>query len=137
MVEPKTSSLRLETDYVDDAFGPERQRGGARRLRRLGQAPDLDPTEMAFSKSKAHLRKAAAHTIAGPRAESVAWRRLSRHENAGISCVTPDMFKHERNPLQATPKGAHQGRASLEILPIAAKPGHSPLVMRVRSARRG
>jgi transposase len=28
-------------------------------------SPDLNPTEMAFNKLKAHLRKAAEHTIAG------------------------------------------------------------------------
>ena len=28
-------------------------------------SPDLNPIEMAFSKLKAHLRKAAEHTIAG------------------------------------------------------------------------
>jgi transposase len=62
-------------------------------------SPDLNPIEMAFSKLKAHLRKAAEHTIAGLLRRIGRVVKLSRHRNAGISCVTPDMFKHERNPL--------------------------------------
>ena len=62
-------------------------------------SPDLNPIELAFSKLKAHLRKAAEHTI--PRL----LRRIGRvvadfpARNAGISFAMRAMFEPERNPL--------------------------------------
>jgi transposase len=62
-------------------------------------SPDLNPIELAFSKLKAHLRKAAEHTI--PRL----LRRIgcsvtnSARKNAAISFAMQAMFKPDRNPL--------------------------------------
>jgi transposase len=62
-------------------------------------SPDLNPIEMAFSKFKAHLRKAAEHTIPGLLRKIGRVVQASAPKNAEISCATPDMFKHDRNPL--------------------------------------
>jgi transposase len=62
-------------------------------------SPDLNPIEMAFSKFKAHLRKAAEHTIPGLLRKIGRVVKASAPKNAEISCATPDMFKHDRNPL--------------------------------------
>jgi transposase len=72
---------------------------GARLLYLPPYSPDLNPIEMAFSKLKAHLRKAAEHTIPGllRRIGRVSGR--STPKNARISFATPAMFKHDRNPL--------------------------------------
>ena len=62
-------------------------------------SPDLNPIELAFSKLKAHLRKAAEHTI--PRLLRRIGRVLpiSTLGNAGISFAMRAMFEPERNPL--------------------------------------
>ena len=63
-------------------------------------SPDLNPIELAFSKLKAHLRKAAEHTI------SRLWRRIGRAvadftaKNAQITSAMRDTLLHDRNPLK-------------------------------------
>jgi transposase len=59
-------------------------------------SPDLNPIEQAFSKLKAHLRKAAETTVPG--LLSVGFWPPS-HENAETSCAMRAMFKRDRNPL--------------------------------------
>jgi transposase len=64
-------------------------------------SPDLNPIELAFSKLKAHLRKAADMSTRS-RAScvgSVASLRISARKNAGTSFVMRAMFKRDRNPL--------------------------------------
>ena len=61
-------------------------------------SPDLNPIELAFSKLKAHLRKAAEHTIPRLSAGSVALLAISARKNAGTSFATQVMFEPDRNP---------------------------------------
>ena len=62
-------------------------------------SPDLNPIELAFSKLKAHLRKAAEHTILRLCVGSVASLPISARKNAGTSFAMPAMLEHGRNPL--------------------------------------
>ena len=62
-------------------------------------SPDLNPIELAFSKLKAHLRKAAEHTSRACCVGSVASLPISARRNAEISFATPGMFEPDRNPL--------------------------------------
>ena len=62
-------------------------------------SPDLNPIELAFSKLKAHLRKAAEHTIPRLLRGSVALLPISAHKNAGTSFGMRAMFERDRNPL--------------------------------------
>jgi transposase len=62
-------------------------------------SPDLNPIELAFTKFKAHLRKAAEHTIPRLlRRIGCTVTQFSPHECA-ISFAMPAMFKPDRNPL--------------------------------------
>ena len=58
-------------------------------------SPDLNPIELAFSKLKAHLRKAAEHTIL----RLFASLPISARKNAETSFAMPAMLEHDRNPL--------------------------------------
>jgi transposase len=62
-------------------------------------SPDLNPIELAFSKLKAHLRKAAEHTI--PRLLRQIGRIVTdfRAKNAETSFAMQATFEHDRNPL--------------------------------------
>ena len=63
-------------------------------------SPDLNPIEQAFSKLKAHLRKAAERTI--PRLSRRKSQRLWPHsagKNAPITSDMQDMRLGDRNPL--------------------------------------
>ena len=62
-------------------------------------SPDLNPIEQAFSKLKAHLRKAAEQTIPGLCRKSAASWPLSAHKNAEISCGMRVMSVRDRNLL--------------------------------------
>jgi transposase len=61
-------------------------------------SPDLNPIELAFSKLKAHLRKAAEHTI--PRLFASDWSRRYQFQPAQ-KLLSPRglLFKRDRNPL--------------------------------------
>ena len=62
-------------------------------------SPDLNPIEMAFSKLKAHLRKAAERTQRGLRRRIGRFvPRLKPHECANYFAMR-DIFPYERNPL--------------------------------------
>ena len=61
-------------------------------------SPDLNPIELAFSKLKAHLRKAAEHTILRLLRRIVSLP-ISARMNAGTSFAMPAMLEHDRNPL--------------------------------------
>jgi hypothetical protein len=54
---------------------------------------------MAFSKLKAHLRKAAERTQRAFAAESAASYLASNPTNAPINSPMRDIFPYERNPL--------------------------------------
>ena len=73
-------------------------------------SPDLNPIELAFSKLKAHLRKAAEQTTHASCARSVASLPISAHKNAETSFATRAMFEHKRNP-GLTPNGNPAGQA--------------------------
>jgi transposase len=61
-------------------------------------SPDLNPIELAFSKLKAHLRKAAEHTI--PRLFASDWsRRYPISARAKTSFATRAIVQRDRNPL--------------------------------------
>jgi hypothetical protein len=62
-------------------------------------SPDLNPIEMAFSKFKAHLRKAGELTIPGLLCRIGRVVKAFSPKNARISCATQAMFKRERSPL--------------------------------------
>ena len=51
-------------------------------------SPDLNPIELAFSKLKAHLRKAAEHTI------SRLWRRIGRAVTDFTAQECSNYFRH-------------------------------------------
>jgi transposase len=72
---------------------------GATLLYLPSYSPDFNPIEPAFSKFKAHLRKAAERTI--PRLLHRIGRVVSRFspQDAGTSSSMHAMFEHERNPL--------------------------------------
>jgi transposase len=78
---------------------------GAKLLYLPPYSPDLNPIEMAFSRLKALLRKAAERTIPG------LVRRIARivksftPGNAGISCAMLAMLEHDPNPLLALETG--------------------------------
>ena len=59
-------------------------------------SPDLNPIEMAFSKLKAHLRKAASGPSAAFAAESASSCLASGQTNAPTTSLRPDMFQYER-----------------------------------------
>ena len=61
-------------------------------------SPDLNPIEQAFSKLKAHLRKAAEHTVPRLLRSGACWP-VSLHANAETSCAMRAMFAHDWNPL--------------------------------------
>ena len=60
-------------------------------------SPDHNPIELAFSKLKAHLRKAAEHTISASGVGSVAPLPVSPHKNAPIISDMQDTLLHDRN----------------------------------------
>jgi transposase len=62
-------------------------------------SPDLNPIELAFSKLKAHLRKAAEQPSRASYVGSVALLPISARRNAGISFAMQAMFEPDRNPL--------------------------------------
>jgi len=72
---------------------------GARLIYLPKYSPDLNPIELAFSKLKANLRKAAEHTIPASCVGSVAPLPNSARKNAAISFAMQAMFKPDRNPL--------------------------------------
>jgi hypothetical protein len=59
----------------------------------------LNPIEPAFSKFKAHLRKAAERTIPRLMRRIVALSAVSLHRNAGTSSAMRATFERDRNPL--------------------------------------
>ena len=60
-------------------------------------SPDFNPIENAFSKLKAHLRKAAERTVSGP--QSAASSTPSRRPSAETTSRPPDTMQLERIPL--------------------------------------
>ena len=70
------------------------------RLRYLPKySPDLNPIEQAFSKLKAHLRKAAERTIPRLSRRIGALTANSVHKNAPITSDMQATLPHDRNPL--------------------------------------
>jgi transposase len=59
-------------------------------------SPDFNPIEQAFSKLKAHLRKAAERTIHGPSAAS---STSTHHRNAPTTSPTPATIQTDRKTL--------------------------------------
>jgi hypothetical protein len=72
---------------------------GATLLYLPSYSVDLNPIELASSKSKAHPRDAAEHTILGSLRRIGLVVKPSIAENARISCTMQAMFGHDRNPL--------------------------------------
>ena len=70
------------------------------RLRYLPKySPDLNPIEQAFSKLKAHLRKAAERHFASLAHGSVPSRPNSVRKNVPITSDMQATLPHDRNPL--------------------------------------
>jgi transposase len=62
-------------------------------------SPDLNPIEQAFSKLKAHLRKAAERTIPRLCRRIGVLTATSAVKNAPITSAMQAMLLHDRNPL--------------------------------------
>ena len=75
------------------------QAAGAMLIYLPKYSPDLNPIEQAFSKLKAHLRKAAEQPSRASYVGSVALLPISARRNAGISFAMRAMFEPDRNPL--------------------------------------
>ena len=61
--------------------------------------PDFNPIENAFSKLKAHLRKAAERTVDGLGTQSGLSSTCSRPTNAGTSSRPQETMQRDRSPL--------------------------------------
>ena len=72
---------------------------GARLLFLPPYSPDFNPIEMAFSKLKALLRKAAARTVDDLWSVVADCLPLSQQRNADTISRPPDMTRNKSNPL--------------------------------------
>ena len=72
---------------------------GASLLFLLPYSPDFNPIEQAFSKLKAHLRKAAERTITASEMPPVASSTSTRHRNAPTTSPPAATIQLDRKPL--------------------------------------